>query len=75
VLTKDPNLGDNLASLGPLGTALGSNFKLKDWVDLSLLPTFDKISKYFYFTVYGGSANPDGLNFKVFAPIPPQLRK
>ncbi len=75
VLTKDPNFGDNPASLGPLGAALGSDFKLKDWVDVSLLPTFDKVSKYFYFTVYGGSATPDGLNFKVFAPAPPQLRK
>ncbi|HZQ45822.1 MAG TPA: hypothetical protein VFC07_02325 [Verrucomicrobiae bacterium] len=74
VLTKDPNFGD-LASLGPLAATLGSDFKLKDWVDVSLLPTFDKISKYFYFTVYGGNATPEGLNFKVFAPVPPQLKK
>lgn len=75
VLSKDSNFGDNAASLGPLGAAMGSDFKLKDWVDVSLLPTFDKISKYFNFTVYGGSKTPEGLTFKAFSPVPPQLKK
>jgi hypothetical protein len=48
---------------------------LKDWVDFSLLPPFDQIAKYFYFTVYSGSANADGLSYKVFSPTPPQLKK
>jgi hypothetical protein len=47
----------------------------KDWVDLSLLPPFEQISKYFYFSVYSVSANADGLTFKMFAPVPPQLKK
>jgi hypothetical protein len=47
----------------------------KDWVDFSLLPPFEQISKYFYFSVYAVSANADGLKFKVFAPTPPQLQK
>jgi len=46
----------------------------KEWVDLSLLPPFEKISKYFCFSVYGGSANVDGLTFKMFSPIPPALK-
>jgi len=47
---------------------------LKNWCDFSLLPTFDKVAKYFYFSVYGGSANVDGLTFKMFAPVPPGLK-
>jgi len=47
----------------------------KDWVDFSLLPDFSAVSKYFYFTVYGGSANVDGLLFKTFWPVPPQTKK
>jgi hypothetical protein len=41
--------------------------------DFSLLPDYDQVSKYFYFSVYGGSATADGLSFKFFAPRPPQL--
>jgi len=47
---------------------------LKDWLDFSLLPPFDQISKYFYFTVYAGSANADGLSYRMFSPTPPQLK-
>ena len=49
--------------------------KLKEWVDFSLLPSFDRISKYFYFTVWGGSVTSDGLSIKMFSPTPPQLKK
>jgi hypothetical protein len=44
---------------------------VKDWADLSLLPPFEQVSKYFYFSVYGGGATVDGLTFKVFSPVPP----
>jgi hypothetical protein len=46
----------------------------QDWMDFSLLPPFEKVAKYFHFSVYGVSANADGLTFKVFAPTPPGLR-
>jgi hypothetical protein len=49
--------------------------KLKDWVDFNLLPSFDRISKYFHFSVWGGAVTSDGFNFKFFAPTPPQLKK
>jgi hypothetical protein len=52
---------------------VGNN--LKDWMDFSLLPAFEKVSKYFYFTVFANSTSVDGLTFKVFAPLPPQLKK
>jgi hypothetical protein len=46
-----------------------------EWMDFSLLPDFDKVSKYFYFSVTGGDVTTDGLSFKVYAPRPPQLGK
>jgi hypothetical protein len=60
-----------LPGLGGLPNA-GS---FKDLMDFSLLPPFDKISKYFSFSVYSASANTDGLTFKMFAPTPAGLRK
>lgn len=47
----------------------------KDWMDFSLLPPFDSISKYFGISVYTASANVDGMAFKMFAPVPAALRK
>jgi len=44
------------------------------WMDFSLLPEYDKVSKYFYFSVTSGSITTDGFSFKVFAPRPPQLK-
>lgn len=41
--------------------------------DFSLLPDYDQVSKYFYFSVFGGSTTADGISFKFFAPRPPQL--
>jgi hypothetical protein len=46
---------------------------MKDWFDFSLLPEYDTVSKYFYFSVYSGSTTTDGLSFKAFAPRPPHL--
>ncbi len=45
-----------------------------DWMDFSLLPDYDRISKYFYFSVTGGDVTTDGLSIKVFAPRPPELK-
>ncbi len=46
---------------------------VRDWLDFSLLPDFDQVSKYFYISVYAGSTTADGLSFKAFAPRPPEL--
>jgi hypothetical protein len=59
------------AEAGPLSEVHGKGSR--DWLDFSLLPEYDKVSKYFYFTVYAGSATTDGLAFKFFAPHPPQM--
>ncbi len=43
------------------------------WLDFSLLPEYDKVSKYFYFSVTSGNVTADGFSFKIFAPRPPQV--
>lgn len=63
------------------GGILGGNMapadqikKLKEWADFSLLPPFDAISKYFYYSVYAGRFNADGFTLKFFSPMPPKLK-
>ena len=74
---NDPGASTN--GIGPsiipgLPGITGPEKNLKDWMDFSLLPAFDKVAPYFYFQVYAGSANVDGLTLKTFSPIPPALR-
>nr|HVY68331.1 hypothetical protein [Verrucomicrobiae bacterium] len=47
----------------------------KPWLDYKLLPPFEKISKYFNYSIYAGVASADGFSIKWFAPVPPQLKK
>jgi hypothetical protein len=46
----------------------------REWADFSLLPDFDPLAKYFYFSVCGSSANADGLTLKIFSPRSPLLK-
>jgi hypothetical protein len=71
---KDPSMAD-LFSSGPLTGSLSDGKKLKEWCDFSLLPPYEAISKYFYYSVYAGSFDATGFNLKFFAPTPPQLKK
>jgi hypothetical protein len=67
---------DPLAALAPALAAAGAgNVTVKDWLDLSLLPPYEKISKYFGFSVYSFNANSDGLLLRGFSPIPAGLKK
>ena len=74
---KDPNPGTNSTAStllpGALGMA-GPERNLKEWMDFSLLPAYDRVARYFHFNVYAGSANVDGLSFKLFSPLPPALK-
>jgi hypothetical protein len=65
------NQSDSAAGLGSMA-ALPKNFR--DWMDFSLLPDYDQVAKYFYFSVFGGSTTVDGISFKAFAPRPPQVK-
>jgi hypothetical protein len=47
---------------------------LSAWLDFSLLPEYDKIARYFHFTVSGLSATTEGINYRIFSPTPPGLR-
>lgn len=72
----DTNQPPPAASLVPGAAAIAAPQQaIKSWIDYSRLPAFDKVSKYFYFSVYGGSATVDGLSFKVFTPNPPPPKK
>jgi hypothetical protein len=60
------------------GDASGANplmipKSLRDWMDFSLLPDYEQVSKYFYFSVYAGNTTAEGISIKAFAPRPPQL--
>jgi hypothetical protein len=71
-LKNDPSNG--MSSIAPMAMVMGmGNANFKDWVDFSLLPDFSQISKYFSFSVYAGSATPDGLILKAFTPTPSQF--
>lgn len=59
---------------GALGLVTGQKF-FKDWADVSLLPDYDLVAKYFNFTVSAGGATPEGLTLKIFAPTSPDLKK
>ena len=48
--------------------------RFQQFADFSLLPQFDAISKYFYFSVYSGAFNQDGFTMNFFAPTPPKLK-
>jgi hypothetical protein len=76
LLRKEPagTNGVNSLALG-LSSVTGAGQALKDWLDFSLLPPFERIAKYFSFSVYGGGATTDGLSFKMFEPVPPGLRR
>ena len=72
LLKSEDGSSQLLSSFDTLKMMLGQgpNTSLKDWVDFSLLPDYDKISKYFSFSVYAGGATPEGLVLKSYSPTP-----
>lgn len=75
-LKKDGGSLEKLFNLTPLGKdAEGDKEGLKAWLDFSLLPPYEKISKYFSFVVYGGAMQTDGISFKAYSPTPAGLKK
>jgi hypothetical protein len=77
-LKKDTATLERLFNENPLGKkadATQAATELKTWFDFSLLPPFEKISKYFSFVVAGGTTSPEGLGLKYFSPTPAALKK
>ncbi len=74
---KDPGAASSLMAFAALLKMLGLSMPEKniwEWKDYSLLPPFDRIAKYYSFSVYGGSASVEGLTLKVYTPVPPGLK-
>jgi hypothetical protein len=67
---KNSSENPAMQTLAAQSTALGLLYKSADF---TLLPDYDTVAKYFYFSVFSGSTTADGISFKVFAPRPPQL--
>jgi hypothetical protein len=68
---KNQDSNDSGSGMNPMAALPKA---VRDWLDFSLLPDYDQVSKYFYFSVYAGSTTADGLSFKAFAPRPPQMK-
>lgn len=66
---------DSLNLLAGAVPFAGPEKSIRAWVDYSLLPEFEKVSKYFHFTLQTGSASSDGITYKFYSPTPPDLRK
>jgi hypothetical protein len=49
--------------------------KIKEWIDFSLLPSYDKLAKYYGFVVSAGQTSVNGITFRYFVPTPPELLK
>ena len=69
-ILKNQPVNDNAGGMSPMA-ALPD--EIRAWLDFSLLPDYDQVSKYFYITVYAGNTTADGLSLKIFAPRPPGL--
>jgi hypothetical protein len=68
---KNPSPNGNGGGMNPMA-ALPR--QIQDWLDFSLLPDYDQVSKYFYFSVYAGNTTSEGLSFTGFAPRPPETK-
>lgn len=76
VLRSNTDLFTKALAFSPLAPKTGDADKaLKEWLDFSLLPPFDKISKYFGITVYTGRVSKEGYTLKMFTPKPPQMKQ
>ncbi|HNQ88136.1 MAG TPA: hypothetical protein PKM73_05960 [Verrucomicrobiota bacterium] len=76
LLQKNPDLISQLFALTPIAPQAGDADKvLKEWLDFSLLPPFDKIAKYFHLSVFAGQMTPRGYALRIHTPQPPQLKR
>lgn len=62
-----------MTGLNQFMAAMGANAEdneFDEWIDLSLLPPFGQIEKYFNYTVYSGEVKPEGYQIRMFTPRP-----
>lgn len=76
---KDPSAIASLLGAGQIATVLGwvggDAKTMTESFDLTLLPAYDKVAKYFYLNVNALGVTADGITFKMFTSTPPPLRK
>ena len=78
LLKRDPNWLAERVSRLPLATTFGLDEAAHQWqrrCDFSLLPPYEKISKYFRFAVSSASVTPEGFTFKTFFAAAPSEKK
>ena len=65
---------DKLLGGAPVGPKIEVDENLKEWFDFSLLPTYERVEKYFHFSVLAGGTDERGFQLKFFSPTPPKLK-
>ncbi len=65
---------DKLLADAPLTGKTDLDENLKEWFDFAMLPPFEKVEKYFYYTIFAGGADDRGFSAKLFLPTPPKLK-
>jgi hypothetical protein len=65
---QEESSGLNLSIIGNRSSPVA------DWIDYSTLPPFDRVAKYFYYSLLTATSTPEGISFKVAAPTPPGLK-
>jgi hypothetical protein len=77
-LRADPAATNSAPLLGPwaaLVGIVGPEKNWQEWLDFSLLPPFERVAPLFHFSVYGLTANVEGVSFRMFSPAPPVPRE
>jgi len=67
---RAPGLGAGL-NLNPLQSEAD---RVKQLLDYSALPPFEKVAKYFGYYLLSGASTPEGISFKVALPTPPTAK-
>lgn len=76
VLRSNPDFLSAFLAESPLAQQSADADKmLKQWLDFSLLPPFEKIAKYFGITVFAGKVSPQGYALSFYTPNPPNFKK
>jgi hypothetical protein len=78
ILKQDPGAKTNVTMGAALNLPLNFTTEgegIHDWIDVSLLPAWDSVAKYFHYGVTSGSANADGISYRFYSPTPPGLKK
>jgi hypothetical protein len=77
MLRNNPEMFEEIISssfAGMPGIEFWDVERRKEWVDFSLLPTFEQVKKYFGYSVMSVGGSASGIEIKAFTPTPPGLR-